>query len=531
MELLRNRLSAAKTILAADRTEGEKIAVSSAQCSAVVCMSKRHKLEAEDLAELNGLASEVNWHPSHRAVVLAALCAPLPAATSHVGRRSLQDFKTFMDFLSKGDWKAITGGSLTVVRRKVMQRLIRLGARCLNERSLKLASSFCLFVHHGDDANSMEQLKSELTAFKRDFKALADAAEPPVEYLLELPESPAMLLVVGEATYNAAYGVDPAHGPVSCQIDASKVRAFDNAVKCRGTATHGLQSNALSLNAPIAKAGGEVNMFMQGLQFMSQMMSGMQGTPFMTCGMNGNGMLGGMHGNGMIGGMQGSMRGEGAARGRFEGAKHGEIELEILKEPKKDSADALEAAGCGAIVAQQGPPSEKRPADISVMLDKISKKAKGIRPLMACDGIGDDINGEGDGDAATELGSDDADPPAPSTGGPKARGRSTKVLKRPAAAKPAARSKAGAPSEKPTRGRPRKDASPKDVPTTKKKTKPHWSVEWSRSQIMCRTGQPGPGQCEAIRFGKGTACRTVDAAVEKARRWVEKAATKSGKRK
>ena len=77
-----------------------------------------------------------------------------------------------MDFFSKEEWKGMTGASLNVIRRKVMQRLIRLGARCLNERTLKLASSFCLVVHLGDAANTMENLKSELVTFKRDFKTM-----------------------------------------------------------------------------------------------------------------------------------------------------------------------------------------------------------------------------------------------------------------------------------------------------------------------------------------------------------------------
>ena len=521
MEVLRNRIAAAKSLLAPSRTEGEWLCVSSAQCSAVVSLSKRHKLEAEGFAELNCLAAEVNWHPSHKAIVLAALCAPVPAA-SHVGRRSLQEFRSFMDFFSKEEWKGMTGASLNVIRRKVMQRLIRLGARCLNERTLKLASSFCLVVHLGDAANTMENLKSELVTFKRDFKTMADAADPPVEYILELPESPAMLLVLHELTYNAAYGADPTHGPVSCQIDASNVRAFDNAVRCRGPATGGMQSHALSLNAPIPQVGNGVNMFMQSLQFMSQIMSGIQGTPFMTGGMNGNGVLGGMRGH---------MRGEGNARGGPEVAGDADIKLEIFRDRQKDKADArVEAAGGGAVVELEGhaPRAEKTPANISTMLDQISKKVKGVRPMVGADESDGGAECHSDADAEAELSGEEHEPAASPALAPTGPGRSANVLKRPAAAMKAAASKAGAPLEKPKRGRPKAKAkaamaiAAAVAPPSQKRKKPHFSVEWSRSQIMCRTGEHGPGQCHAIQFGKGQACRTVDAAVSKAKLWVEK---------
>ena len=49
---------------------------------------------------------------------------------------------------------------------------------------------------------------------------------------------------------------------------------------------------------------------------------------------------------------------------------------------------------------------------------------------------------------------------------------------------------------------------------------PIFKVERTRSQVMCRTGKPGPGQCHSIRFGKGLECATEAAAKAKAEEWV-----------
>ena len=44
---------------------------------------------------------------------------------------------------------------------------------------------------------------------------------------------------------------------------------------------------------------------------------------------------------------------------------------------------------------------------------------------------------------------------------------------------------------------------------------PSFSMEWSREQVMCRTGKKGAGQSVAMKF-EGS----VDATVEKAKKWV-----------
>ena len=50
-------------------------------------------------------------------------------------------------------------------------------------------------------------------------------------------------------------------------------------------------------------------------------------------------------------------------------------------------------------------------------------------------------------------------------------------------------------------------------------TEPFFSCEWSRNQVMCRTGGAGPGWSHAIKFEDAGG---VDKAVAAARAWVQK---------
>ena len=50
--------------------------------------------------------------------------------------------------------------------------------------------------------------------------------------------------------------------------------------------------------------------------------------------------------------------------------------------------------------------------------------------------------------------------------------------------------------------------------------RPHFGVESTRSQIMCRTGLKGPGQTHAIKFG-GTSGRPKAKALAEAAAWVK----------
>ena len=62
--------------------------------------------------------------------------------------------------------------------------------------------------------------------------------------------------------------------------------------------------------------------------------------------------------------------------------------------------------------------------------------------------------------------------------------------------------------------------------TAKKPSKPSYSVEWSRNQVLCRTGRPGPGQSTAIKFSDHGG--NSDKAIAAAKKWVHKQVKKLG---
>ena len=50
---------------------------------------------------------------------------------------------------------------------------------------------------------------------------------------------------------------------------------------------------------------------------------------------------------------------------------------------------------------------------------------------------------------------------------------------------------------------------------------PHSAVEWSRHQIMCRTGMRGPGQSHAVPWGSDHKHKTFREAKLAADEWVD----------
>ena len=102
-------------------------------------------------------------------------------------------------------------------------------------------------------------------------------------------------------------------------------------------------------------------------------------------------------------------------------------------------------------------------------------------------------------------------------------GKKRAVFKRPAAAPRAD----AAPSSTVAEPGPAKAISPKAkakacsaAPKAKAAKRPYFSVERSRSQIICKTGLGGVGSCHRIAFGDGKACRDEETAVKRARVWV-----------
>ena len=68
---------------------------------------------------------------------------------------------------------------------------------------------------------------------------------------------------------------------------------------------------------------------------------------------------------------------------------------------------------------------------------------------------------------------------------------------------------------------PRKKPKKTDSAEKKRFSKPKFSIEWSRNQIMCRSGLRGPGESQKIRWGSGEECANMKSAQKLANKWLK----------
>ena len=100
-------------------------------------------LDAQERAEFATLIGTVAWDGNDARPVLGALSEP---PTAQANRRPQQEFTSFLELGTKGDWAAIDAASKPLGTLSAIQSLMaRLGGRCLDEHSMKFAV-FGVFV-------------------------------------------------------------------------------------------------------------------------------------------------------------------------------------------------------------------------------------------------------------------------------------------------------------------------------------------------------------------------------------------------
>ena len=108
---------------------------------------------------------------------------------------------------------------------------------------------------------------------------------------------------------------------------------------------------------------------------------------------------------------------------------------------------------------------------------------------------------------------------------PKKRGRPRKHVPTPTTVKELPNRKSGKKAggksgKKGSEASSKKGSKASSTKTAASPKKPHWHVEWSRSQIMCRTGESGPNTTMRILFGPGHI--SYQAAEKMANTWLKK---------
>ena len=72
-----------------------------------------------------------------------------------------------------------------------------------------------------------------------------------------------------------------------------------------------------------------------------------------------------------------------------------------------------------------------------------------------------------------------------------------------------------------------KKCEPKKVAPKQGTVTPSYCIEWSRNQVLLRTGRKGKGESRALKFGPGCAYKDVKRAEAVATKWLEERTTKN----
>jgi len=215
---IRARLGAARIVL--DRAAGTPghVAASRTQCSAMIATVSRCTVSVEELAELQVLASQIQWADGDLVQVLQSLSSP---ASQHPARRSMQDFSALHDYFTATEWVVLEDHELgmCIKRDVILQRATNLGARCPTEGSIKYMSSLLLVCSEPPGPltrMTSEQKQNTCKFIKSEFKKLIRKLSQPASYVEQLPSDPKHLQIGQPALFAKAYGCE---GPVPCKPD------------------------------------------------------------------------------------------------------------------------------------------------------------------------------------------------------------------------------------------------------------------------------------------------------------------------
>ena len=240
--------------------------ISTTQLAAVRALAERDpgltSCTAEARASLVDLATSINWHDGHLEAVLAMLDTVQSKAKAP--RRCMQHFAPgIVGYFTKAEWEGPllqqVGGAMNEL---VLNRLIALGGRTVDEPSLKFCNSLLLFLQYGEAAMQWArgQKKDIFDKFKAEFHRRIRHMECAQPHLVDLPTFPGELRTRHPEVYSRVF---PDEDPVPCRVPLGPLVSLDNSYKCRG------QSSSWETSAP-----GLSNMAMQML--LQQMMTAQQ---------------------------------------------------------------------------------------------------------------------------------------------------------------------------------------------------------------------------------------------------------------
>ena len=517
------RIAGAKMMLSTTMAADAKANVASTQAAAISAELKREKLDAEMTADVMQRLMEIDWPPRARDELLASFAAPESSS-----RRKQQNYNSFLYFISAGLWAFLNATGVCVMAKKeaLCVHLVRMG--CVNpiEATSKLANSLWMLVAMGDNAfHQSSYAKGQLKEkFHTKLKGIKTTGAS--QYLHKLPESVVEFKAKYPDLFASLFSGD--EQPVEPQVQIDKLMRLDATYNCRGNHDFHVQSDMAIMPNGLSSMSSSQQLMQQGMpNGLSSMSSSQQ------------------H---MQQGMQFAMQ---LALMRSQSLHMGDIPLQMLQ--KSPSLEQLQMLLTQRPALQDGwpppppPPSTPPPTSRS---DDPSSNPTTPPPKVH--------------DSAPESAEKDASSMTEKMAVALKKREESNVLKRPAAAMK--RPAAAFADESTVMKRPAaafahsadededededderlllkamKTKKGKKTPIPKVKAtkiavkhpagasvKPSYSIEWSRNQVLGRTGKKGPGESITFKYGPGCDYKDVKRAEGASKKWVEEQKLKLG---
>ena len=469
------------------------------QSAALIAIIKKSEITLDERATLSSLVTAVPWYGSDLNAVMAALVPPVQSS-----RKKMQNFVALPEYFAEHEWEQLQDPEAPVNHKRdfVLNRSTQLSLRCPSEPTTKYLTSFLIVCSSSPrDLQTMTgtQKQETLRHFKQQFKTYGRRLSEPATYVETLPATPGELKRLHADLCKTCY--PEGSPPVKAKVDLMLVQGVDVSFRCRGSGVEANHVTTLSLPS----ASSTDHLFSQAERFANSMMDNMwrmqQQQQQLMSAVMGNGSGQQPRSLGILAGMRAasplmplstrvgyrpafglayrpqSLQSLPSAGPEIGALPDDGFAEEVVQTPSGAIVQVV-AKAAAAVVAPEAPAPIAAPEVPTPTVAQVAptESVSGVTRLLSL------------------LDQRDADKKRA-----KKEGQSpTNVLKKTAAAGPI----------------------DSDQVVTKPSSKAYFTVERSRSQVMCRTGLGGPGSTHKIKFGAGEMCKSEAEAVSAAKQWV-----------
>ena len=499
---MRARLSGAKLILGKEMSHEAFQNVARLQAAALIGQLKREQetMSSDDAVFVAEELTSLNLPPDIRDEVLIVVVG------ADTKRRKQQNYESFLSFMPDYLWGRLMSTSVSAVAKEEALCLFLIMLGCVNpsESTSKLATSLilllCIGLDKAMDKSSYEKGKSKETLHATLKRLVRNGARRVFPYLTKLHSSPTELKAEFSDLYRQIFENEP---PVSIRIDQSMLAQVNGTYGCRNNldTLRRSQSSTAIVSAHGTEDASLSSAMMQTMMNMQRMM--MMGMDSQSRGSRDGDMADlitfttpprqNLRAPVALPHMPPSPITSAENVGIVLHPPENTVVGQIIATPKSTSVQAIPE-----LPTSDAPDTESFTDKLRLAL-KAKHEVMCKRPAAASET--DDDSAEIDAGDEPHTEAEDVVMKKPSANAKTAK---TKALKAIGKAKTA------------------KDELGKKTKALARVSKPSFSVEWSRCQVLCRSGLRGPKQSTSLRFGPGQTYKSVDAAKVAATKWLTK---------